>query len=154
MVRTTRQGLGLPDRRRLTKAEGRLEKFIPTQKNREQVSLWAAYGKSQEWMANKLKISEDTLLNHFRKEIDEGIEYANSELGGVLYMEAKKGNIRALEQWFDRRGGHKWKRITGQEHSGPEGGPIRYTEMTDEELDARLKQLTSEDGSEDETQAD
>lgn len=125
--------------------------FVPTQKQREFVELQSAYGTPQEKMAaHKIfhsrefpdGISMITLTRHFRKEIDSGIEVANAQLGGVLFLEAQKGNVRALEQWFDRRGGAAWKRKVAQEHSGPDGGPIRYSDLTDEELNAKLKAMT------------
>lgn len=119
--------------------------FVPTEKQREWVQLQSAYGTPQQRMADKIPggpISLDTLVRHFRAEIDEGIKTANAELGGVLYREAKKGNVRAIEQWFDRRGGPDWKRKVAQEHSGPDGGPIRYSDLSDEELDAKLKLLS------------
>lgn len=143
--RISRAARGLPDRRLSMERGpgGRQKAHIPTEKQRELVAIWAAWGKSKEWMCNKLKISEPTLNNHYKKELEEGLEYANAELGGVLFNEARKGNVRALEQWFDRRGGEKWKRKTAQEHSGPGGGPIRYTDLSDEELDAKLKALTN-----------
>lgn len=115
--------------------------FEPTPKQREMVALWSAYGTPQQKMADKLHISLDTLVRHFRAEIDHGIETANAELGGVLYNEAKKGNVRALEQWFDRRGGAQWKRRVNQEHTGADGGPIQYQELSDEEIDAKLNAL-------------
>lgn len=126
--------------------------FVPTEKQREFVELQSAYGTPQEKIASNAifrtakfpdGISMITLTRHFRKEIDEGIEAANATLGGVLFLEAKKGNVRALEQWFDRRGGAKWKRKVAQEHSGPDGGPIRYSDLTDEEIDAKLQALTT-----------
>lgn len=146
MPRTTRQGQGLDDRRGARKGRSGQEPFVATQKERENVSLWSAYGHTYEWMCARIKrngrpISEDTLVRHFRTEIDEGVKYANAELGGVLYAQAKSGNVRALEQWFDRKGGADWKRRTEQARTGADGGPIRYSDVSDEELDRRLREL-------------
>lgn len=146
MPRETRRGQGLSDRRGARKGRSGQEPFVATQKERESVSLWAAYGRTYDWMCSRIKrngqaISEDTLVRHFRKEIDEGVKYANAEIGSVLFDQAKGGNVRAIEQWFDRKGGPEWKRKVAQEHSGPDGGPIRYSDATDEELDRRLKEL-------------
>lgn len=150
MPRETRQGKGLPDRRGSRKGRSGQEPFVPTEKERESVRLWAAYGHTYEWMCKRIKrngkeISEDTLVRHFRKDIDEGVKFANAQLGGVLFAQAKGGNVRALEQWFDRKGGPEWKRKVAQEHSGPDGGPIRYQEMTDEDINRRLKELEERD---------
>lgn len=148
MTRKTRKEQGLPDRRKTAARlpSGRIAKFEPTEKQREFVALESAYGKSMEWICNHLPgakgICEVTLRQYFRKELDEGVEYANAQLGGVLFAQAKAGNIRALEQWFDRKGGSAWKRKVAQEHSGPNGGPIQYTDLTDEEIEAKLKALT------------
>jgi hypothetical protein len=148
MARKTRQEQGLSDRRKTTPrdSKGRIIPFVPTEKQREFVALEAAYGKSLEWICNHLpgakgQLCEQTLKTHFQKEIDEGVDYANAQLGGVLFAQARAGNVRALEQWFDRRGGTTWKRKVTQEHSGPDGGPIRYSDLSDEELEAKLNEL-------------
>jgi hypothetical protein len=153
-MRVSRQSQGLPDRRKTL--DGKAIEF--TDKQREEVALLAAYGTPYEKICkHKIfrtrerpdGISEDTLVKYFRPQLDKGLEYANAELGGVLFLEAKKGNVRAIEQWFDRRGGQQWKRKVAQEHSGPDGGPIRYTDLTEEELDAKLEalaQAAEEDG--------
>jgi len=151
MPRETRKGQGLPDRRGAPKGsqEG-VSKFIPTENQREYVALHAAYGTpyvkicSGKPFRSRQRpdgISEDTLVRHFRAELDEGLEIANAQLGSALFNQAKSGNVRAIDSWFDRRGGNKWKRVVGKELGGPDGGPIRYSDMSDEEIDARLEQL-------------
>jgi AraC-like DNA-binding protein len=119
--------------------------FEATAEQREQVCEWAAAGVTQATMAAKLGISEDTLARHFRKELDDGLAVANAELGSVLYKKAKDGDIRAIEQWFDRRGGPEWKKKTALEHTGANGGPIEYRDLTEEELDARIEARLGED---------
>ena len=146
------------DRRGSRKGQDKQVEFVPTDEQREFVTLQAGFGTPQEKIAaNKVfrtkdfpdGISLSTLTRHFRLELDEGVELANAELGGVLFAEAKKGNVRALEQWFDRRGGPKWKRRVNQEHTGADGGPIKYQDLSDEEIDAKLKALGEDPAEED-----
>lgn len=129
------------------------EAFVPTEKQRDKVIELAATGTPQERIgAHKFfrnrkyphGISLSTLTRHFREELDKGAIYANAKVGGVLFNQALDGNVRAIEQWFDRRGGQEWKRRVTQEHSGPDGGPIRYSDLSDEELDAKLKALSGD----------
>jgi hypothetical protein len=112
--------------------------FKATDKQRELVLSHAACGTPRHIIADEIGISEDTLTRHFRKELDDGLPRANARLGGVLFKAAEKGDMRALEQWFDRRGGAEWKKKTALEHSGPNGAPIEYRDLSDEELEARI----------------
>lgn len=116
-------------------------KFEPTQDQRDLVMMAAACAKPQYAIAAALGISEDTLQRHFRQELNGGVDLANAALGSVLYEEAKKGDVRAIETWFDRRGGANWKKKTGLEHTGANGGPIEYRDLSDDEINARLDSL-------------
>ena len=101
-------------------------------------------------MAVRIGINVDTLRKHFRAELDEGTDFANSALGEVLYRKALTGDVKSMENWFDRRGGAKWRKRTASETSGPDGGPIQVAAMarrdlshlTTEEIEA-LERLTA-----------
>lgn len=117
--------------------------FEPSEEQRQMVMILAAAGHIQKMMAARLGINVDTLRKHFRAELDEGTDYANSALGEVLYKKALSGDIKAIENWFDRRGGQPWRKITGSEHAGPDGAPLRIvadarrdlSHLTEEELE-------------------
>ena len=76
-------------------------------------------------MGARIGVNVDTLRKHFRPELDEGTDFANSALGEVLYRKALSGDIKAIENWYDRRGGSGWRKRTASETSGPDGGPIQ-----------------------------
>lgn len=120
--------------------------FVATEEQKRAVMILRATGKTQEMIALKLGISEDTLIKHFPHELSEGLEWANSELGGVLYKKAHGGDTKALEMWFDRRGGPEWRKKTGLEHSGLNGAPIQTRDVT-KLTDAQVAALAALDDS-------
>lgn len=122
------------------KARGKIGNppFVATKEQREIVIMGSACGRTHAMIAELLGISDDTLTRHFRKELDEGLEVVNARLGNKLYEGALSGDAKKLEMWFDRRGGPNWRKKTGVEHSGPNGAPIEYHDLSDEELDARI----------------
>ena len=99
--------------------------FLATDGQRKMVMILCASGHTQATMAVRIGINADTLRKHFRAELDEGTDFANSALGEVLYRKALTGDVKSMENWFDRRGGAKWRKRTASETSGPDGGPIQ-----------------------------
>lgn len=112
--------------------------FEPTEDHRRIVLTGAAFGTPYPIIADEIGICEDTLRKYFRRELDEGLPRANARLGGVLYKKAEAGDQKAIDSWFDRRGGSEWKKKSALEHSGPDGSPIEYSDLSEEELDARI----------------
>jgi hypothetical protein len=130
--------------------------FVPDEEQRKLVMMLAASGHTQITAAARLRISVDTLQRHLKGEFDEGRDFANSSVGEVLLRRALKGDVRAIDSWFDRRGGPEWRKRTANELAGPGGGPIRLTaepprrdlsHLSEEELE-QLEHLTRklEDG--------
>src|SRR5579883_3170244 len=101
--------------------------FVPTDEQRRATMLAAAAGHSQETIAARLNISLSTLKRHLLAEFNEGKGYANGCVGEVLLRAALAGDVKAIDSWFDRRGGPHWRRITGHEQTGKDGGPIRLS---------------------------
>ena len=85
-------------------------------------------------IAVRVGVNVDTLRKHFRAELNEGTDFANSALGEVLYRKALSGDIKAIENWYDRRGGSGWRKRTASETSGPDGGPIQVAAMPRRDL--------------------
>ena len=115
----------MPAGRTLTKKRGGTPPFVATDEQRRLAMIFAAAGHTQKTIAAKLGISIDTMQRHLKTEWDEGRGFANSMLGEVLFKEAMKGDVQAIREWFDRRGGPEWRRRVASEHSGPDGSPIR-----------------------------
>ena len=108
--------------------------FVATDEHRKVVMIGTAAGHTQATMAVRIGINVDTLRKHFRAELDEGTDLANSALGEVLYRKALSGDIKAIENWYDRRGGSGWRKRTASETSGPDGGPIQVAAMPRRDL--------------------
>jgi DNA-binding CsgD family transcriptional regulator len=125
--------------------------FEATNEQRKMVMMLAAAGHTQKTIATRLVISVDTLQRHLKSEFDEGRDFANSSVGETLLKMALRGDdVRAIDSWFDRRGGPEWRKVTGHEQSGPGGGPIRLSaeprrdlsHLSEEEIEA-FEKLTA-----------
>jgi hypothetical protein len=117
--------------------------FVATDEQRDKVVLLAAVGTLQRLIADELGISVDTLERHFRAELDEAAVRANAKVGKTLFEGAIEGDAKKIEMWLDRRGGPDWRKRTGLEHTGANGGPIEYRDLSDEEVEARINALLS-----------
>ena len=105
--------------------------------------------------------------DEFRGALKKGKEVADAEIAQALYHRAKgyshedthvsnyQGEITltplvkhyppdtaAAFIWLKNRQG--WTDKSTQEHTGENGGPIRYSKLTDDALDARLAELNKE----------
>lgn len=117
--------------------------FVPTDEQRKLCMLMVAGGHLQRVIAARFGIDPATLRKHFAAELDEGRQCTNSMVGDVLLKRALSGERWAVENWFDRRGGMEWRKITGTEHAGPDGSPLHMiaearrdlSHLTDEELE-------------------
>ena len=141
--------------------------FEPTDAQREKVKSLAGLGVAQERIRHYIRdsgepISKNTLIKHFRTELDEGLLEAEALLLESLFNQAV-GRAKVVEILAD--GTRKvvservkpdpacvifcakvrfgWKETSRHAHSGPDGGPIPVTSQFD--LDRlsveQLKQL-------------
>lgn len=80
----------------------------PTVANRAEVSALVSFGNTQEEIARYLEISVDTLVKHYRKEIDNSVLIANSKVANMLFNKAVKENDFASQKfWLQTRA--KWR---------------------------------------------
>ncbi len=100
----------------------------------------AACGFTQEAIARCLGtagISEPTLREHFRTELDTAATLANATVGNKLYQMAVSGNPPAATFfWLKCRAG--WKEVQPIEVSGPGGTPIDVNVSARDLLAARI----------------
>lgn len=78
--------------------------YRPLPSEREKVEVWSAAGMSQREIALALGISEPTLREHFRDELDFGPAKRRAEALTMLHKAARDGNvaaIRALKSHFE-----------------------------------------------------
>ena len=89
----------------------------PNLKTRQQVQAWAAVGATQTFMAKQLGISDPTLREHYRTELDSGVCDANATVASKLYELAIGGNVTACIFWLKTRA--RW-RMTDDNPAEPE----------------------------------
>ncbi len=81
-------------------------------------------------------------LDYINSQLD---QYTNGELTEVwraLINQCKRGNIPAIKLFFEMKNMY----VEKHEHTGKDGGPIEYSNLTDEELDASIARLAKELG--------
>ena len=92
---------------------------IPTEESKKLVRSLSAVGIKYVDIASKLEISDDTLVKHYKKDLEDGRTDANASIGQTLFQQAKNGNTAAAIFWLKTRAG--WKETNAIEHSGEVG---------------------------------
>ncbi len=95
------------------------KEHIPTEETRKLVRSLSAVGIKYVDIAGKLEISDDTLVKHYKKDLEDGRTDANASIGQTLFQQAKNGNTAAAIFWLKTRAG--WKETNAVEHSGEVG---------------------------------
>ena len=117
----------------------------PTTAQRKQVEAMAAYGIPQMDISRVIGVSKPTLEKHYRDELDTGATKATARVAESLYKKATgdgNASVTAAIFWLKTRAG--WKETTVSQHTGRDGGPIEYANMTEAEVDARLAALAGD----------
>ena len=99
----------------------------PSERDKEFVRMLAAMNVSQDDIATKMGISDDTLRKHYKSELEDGRIDANASIGQTLFQQAKNGNTSAAIFWLKTRAG--WKETNVTEITGEDGGPIKGLEV-------------------------
>lgn len=79
----------------------------PTVKTRNKVKKHVMVGTPQDLIADILGITSRTLRLHYREELDFALAECNSEVGGVLYRKAMKGDPASMIWWEKTRSGKR-----------------------------------------------
>jgi hypothetical protein len=115
---------------------GGMPAFEPTQAQRTLVESLVAYGIPYLEICRlvinprtKRPINTETLMKHFRDELDVGATKANAKVAESLYTQAIDGNMTAAIWWTKTRMG--WKETVRSEHTGTDGGPMRTVQEFD-----------------------
>lgn len=95
------------------------KEHIPTDESRKLVRSLSAVGIRYVDIAQKLEISDDTLVKHYKKELEDGRIDANASIGQTLFQQAKDGNTSAAIFWLKTRAG--WKETQAHEITGADG---------------------------------
>lgn len=116
----------------------------PSAQERLSVEVGVANGYSRQEIADALEKSVDSLERHCAKELKCGDIKAGMKISGALMQKAMKGDVGAIVWWEKTRRGMKDQSRT--EHTGKDGGPIEYADLSEEELDARIAAMIAGDG--------
>jgi len=80
----------------------------PSEKSRAEVSALVSFGNNQEEIASYLGISQDTLVKHYRDELDNSVVRANAKVAAKLFRKAIDGDdIKAQIFWLKTRA--RWR---------------------------------------------
>ena len=101
--------------------------YKPTDADREFVRRAIVAGTSVEKTASALNITDDTLRKHFRYEIITSREVLKGKAVKTLEDALEDGSLDAAKFVLARVAG--WKETVGNEHSGPDGGPMPVTRI-------------------------
>lgn len=101
---------------------------VPTEDQRNTVSAMAAYGIPQKEICSVIGISWETLLKHYRTELDTASAKANSKIAQRLYQKALDGDTASMIFWLKTRA--RWAETVKQEISGADGGPVQHDVRT------------------------
>lgn len=112
--------------------------YKPTDEHRERVETLGAYGVQNEAIAKLLRISPNTLVKHFSRELDDASTLANAKVAGFLFENARAGNVTAQIFWLKCRA--RWKEpASAHEITGLNGGPLEIVHALLEDIDQRQR---------------
>ncbi len=80
-----------------------MKAHVPTPKDRDMVSAMTAYGIPQKQISAVLKITEETLVKHYREEIDSAAAKANAQVAEWLYGKCRDGDVTSMIFWLKAR---------------------------------------------------
>lgn len=101
------------------------KEHLPTEETRKLVRSLSAVGIRYVDIASKLDIGDDTLVKHYKKDLEDGRIDANASIGQTLFQQAKNGNTSAAIFWLKTRA--NWKETNALEISGANGGVIKVS---------------------------
>lgn len=79
----------------------------------------------------------------FRDRIEEAEGYAEARMTAEARTQARRqGGAQGTVQLLERRFAARWRPTSQTELVGPGGGPVQFADLTDEELEGRLRKLT------------
>ena len=89
--------------------------FVPNRDQKHVVMVLSANMASNDLMAEALNISVPTLRKFFGKEIKNGLDNVNAQIGSVVVREALAGNMSAARLWLSTHGGPQWQAAKGSD---------------------------------------
>ena len=81
----------------------------PTDKTRQTVQVLKANGNTHRVIALVIGIDVNTLMKHYRDELDNGFAHVKAMMGAAVVQSGLRGNIGAQRYWLACFGGAEWK---------------------------------------------
>jgi hypothetical protein len=113
--------------------------FVPTAAERKQVEALSGYGLTIEMIRHLVRegISGETLMAHFRAELDAGKAKANAQVGKRLFQKVMEGDTTAMIWWTKTQ--MRWSETQKVEITGAAGGPIQTVDLSKVSTEALLE---------------
>jgi hypothetical protein len=104
--------------------------FVPTAEERELVKKLSGLGLPQNQIRMLVRggIALETLLEHFRFELDEGKAQTGWDIAGALYTKAMNGDVTAMIWWTKTQ--MRWSETQKVEITGANKGPIQTVDLS------------------------
>lgn len=103
----------------------------PTAKQRGEVSGMAQVGVPHHNIANMLRISTQTLLKHYKAELEVAATKGIYDVSKSLRTQCKKGNVKAQMFFLQTQANWRVTNITQQQTLGADGEPVAPPEAKD-----------------------
>lgn len=118
----------------------------PSPEDLAKIELYAGLGSTQDSVAVMLGKSSRTFRgNETAKEaFERGKAQTITKVAGALVSKALKGDTASAIFYLKTQAG--WKETSRQEHTGADGKPIEYQNLSEDEVDARLAELARQHG--------
>jgi hypothetical protein len=113
--------------------------FVPTDSERKQVEALSGYGLTVEMIRHLVRdgIALETLLTHFRAELDAGKAKANAQVGKRLFQKVMEGDTTAMIWWTKTQ--MRWSETQKLEVTGKDGGPMQTVDLSKLSTDTLLE---------------
>jgi hypothetical protein len=113
--------------------------FVPTAAERKQVEALSGYGLTIEMIRHLVRdgIAIETVLTHFRAELDAGKAKANAQVGKRLFQKVMEGDTTAMIWWTKTQ--MRWSETQKVEITGAAGGPIQTVDLSKVSTEALLE---------------
>ena len=118
----------------ITEAEKRTRgqpPHAPTDRTRQTVQVLKANGNPQKVIALVIGVSEDTLVKHYRTELEHGRAQVKAMVGAAVVKSALRGNIGAQRYWLACFGGAEWKHKDLEDGATPNSKTTVFVISTD-----------------------
>ena len=97
----------------------------PNEKDRNQVTLMAGIGLTQDQIAKIIGVSDETLRKYYSSELETATSMMNAQVAQNLFRIATSkgaGAVASAIFWMKTRGG--WREVERKEITGVDGSPI------------------------------